>query len=173
MEKPTNPPRLPTNTLSAEKLKSFFISHLNRIYCAKSHLAERLPEMQMQAHFQDLKHAITETLEDVEKQIIRMAEIYVLFDTKYSFENCHGLVGMIEEAYSAIHGQPDDEMRDLAILFYLQNIESIEMSSFEALQMLALKMQNKQIRQLLLENFDSAKEDRALLVLITKKHLTS
>ena len=103
-----------------------------------------------------------------------MAEIYVLLDTDYSFENCDGLIGMIEEAYSAIHEQNNDyESRDLAILFYLQNIESIEMSSFQALQMLAPSLKNKHISQLLLENFNNAKEDRALLILITKKYLST
>jgi len=67
MEKPINLSGLPTKALSEDKLKNFFISHLNRIYCAKSHLVERLPEMKLQAHFNDLKHAIEETLEDVEK----------------------------------------------------------------------------------------------------------
>ena len=172
MEKPINPSGLPTTILSADKVNLFFTSHLNRIYCAKSHLVERLPEMALQVHFSDLKHAINETLNDVEKQIIRMAEIYVLLDMNYSFENCNGLIGMIEEAYDAIHKQPDDyEMRDLATLFYLQNIESIELSSFQALQLLAVGLKNKHISQLLLENFDSAKEDRALLLVITKRYL--
>jgi len=169
MDKPINSSGLPKPKLNPKKLELFFVTHLNRLYCAKSHLAERLPEIELQAHFNDLKHAIKETLQDAEKQIARMDEIYILLKTSHSFARCDGLVGMIEEAYSAIHEQNNDyETRNLTILFYLQNIESIEMSSFQALKMLALSLKNKQISQLLLENFDNAKEDRKLLVLITK-----
>jgi len=64
-------------------------------------------------------------------------------------------------------------LRDLSILFYMQNIESVEMASFQVLKMVAVKLKNKQLTQLLTENFDEAKEDRALLLLITKKYLTS
>ncbi len=165
------PKHLQAIPASAE-LKTFFIDHLNRIYCAKSHLVQRLPEMTDQAYFSDLKLAITETLEDVEHQIIRMDEIYVLLDAQPSLEKCNGLTAMVEQAFSDIGEQRDNhEIRDLAILFYLQHIESVEVSSFLALQMIAAKFNNKQILQLLLENFDEAKEDRALLVHITKKYL--
>jgi ferritin-like metal-binding protein YciE len=173
MKKPNDTAALPQVILAADKLKSFFLAHLNRIYCSKSHLAERFPDLALNAHFSDLKHVVNETLEDVEKQIARMGEIYVLLDAQYSFEKCNGLIGMIEEAYDAIHEQNDSEMRDLAILFYLQHIDSVEMSSFKALQMIALKLKDKQVEQLLLENFDDAKNDRALLVAITQKYLNN
>jgi ferritin-like metal-binding protein YciE len=160
--------------LSPEKLRIYFISHLNKIYCAKSHLAERLPEIEEHSHFRDLKYAIAETLEDIQKQIVRMDEIYALLGTNGSIERCGGMIGMVEDAYAAIHEQMGDPMlRDLSILFYMQNIESVEMASFQVLRMAAVKFKNKQIKQLLLENFDEARSDRTLLLLITSKYITS
>jgi len=166
-------PILPTNPFDPRKLQLFFSGHLNRIYCAKSHLVERLHEIQSQTYFKDLKNAVTETLEDVERQITRMDEIYINLEIQYSLESNNGMVGMIEESYNAIYDQPEEEMRDLAILFYLQNIESVETSSFKFLQVIAKNLKNKQIEQLLQENYDSAIEDRALLVVITKKYLSN
>jgi ferritin-like metal-binding protein YciE len=61
----------------------------------------------------------------------------------------------------------------MAILFYLQNVESIEIASFQVLQMMAVKMKNAEILQLLKENLDEAKDDRMLLLLITAKYVTS
>ena len=90
------------------KLLSFFTNYLDRIYCAKSHLVERLPELALQAHFKDLRHAIMEAKEDVEKQISRMDEIYGLIKGKPSFANCNGLISMVEDAYADIHEQSGD-----------------------------------------------------------------
>jgi ferritin-like metal-binding protein YciE len=159
--------------VNPEKLKIFFIGHLDKIYCAKKHLVERLPDIQKQAHFSDLKHAITETLEDVEMQITRMDEIYELLNAKNSAGNYNGLWGTFEDAFSAIKEQYDEpELCDMSILFYMQNIESVEMASFQVLRMAAVKLKNEEIKQLLLENFNEAKSDRELLLLIATKYIT-
>jgi len=46
------------------------------------------------------------------------------------------------------------------------------MASFQVLQMAAVKLKNKQIKQLLKENYDEAKADRTLLLLIAAKYIT-
>jgi len=161
-----------TGVLHSRKLLAFFINHLNRIYCAKSHLQKCLPEMREHANFGDLTHAITETLVDVEKQISRMDEIYSILGVKPGFEDCLGVIGLIEDTFSAISQEMDDpEMSDLSILFYLQNIEAIEMASFKMLNLAAPRLDQKEIKQLLKENFDEAKEDLLLLQEITSKYL--
>jgi hypothetical protein len=49
----------------------------------------------------------------------------------------------------------------------------MEMASFQVLQMAAVKFKNKQIKQLIKENYDEAKADRTLLLLITAKYITA
>jgi len=159
--------------LGPAKLKQFFIHHLDRIYAAKAHLVAKLPLILDEVHFRDLHLAITETIADVEKQIARMEIIYALLDVKVSNESCHGLIGLVEDAFDAIMRQKKDPaLRDLSIIFYMQNIESVEMASFQILQMAAVKIKNKQIKQLLKENYDEAKADRALLLLISANYIT-
>ncbi|TCC92395.1 DUF892 family protein [Pedobacter frigiditerrae] len=155
-----------------EKLKTFFIGHLDKIYCAKIHLITRLPQLLEQAHFADLKSAILETINHVENEISRMEMIYTILDSTYSDCNAKGLTGLVEDAFSAIQQQGKDrELRDLSILFYLQNIESVEMASFQILQMAAVKIKNKQIANLLKENYEEAKADRTLFLLIASKYI--
>jgi ferritin-like metal-binding protein YciE len=156
-----------------EKLKIFFLSHLDRIYCAKEHLIKKLPELKTWATFKELNQAIEETIANVEKQIARMELIYTLLDAEASDENCSGLKGLVEDAFSAIEKQSQDmELRDMSILFYLQNIESLEMASFQVLSIAAFKLKNNQIKQLLTENFEEAKESRTLLLLISAKYVS-
>lgn len=160
--------------LDKETLRAFFISHLNKIYSAKTHLVARLPAVAGHAHFRDLNNAIRETVEDVERQIARMDMIYTLMDAN-SAEGYHsGLVGLVDDAFKDIElHAANPGLRDMSILFYLHNIESMEMASFQILQIAAVKLKNKQIKQLIRENYDEAKADRTLMLLITAKYVTS
>lgn len=160
--------------LGDARLLKFFINNLDKIYCAKQHMIERFPEIANESHFEDLNQAIFETVDDVKKQIVRMDEIYTYLGVENTTTTCSGLASMIEETFTAIDEQKDDTaLRDMAILFYLQNIESIEVSSFQILQMMATRMNNPKILQLLKENLDEAKDDRMLLLLITARYVTS
>lgn len=163
--------RIPLKQPEQQELKHFFLSHLNRIYCAKSQLAEKLPQLGNSAHFLDLKQAITETTESVHLQIARMRLIYIELDSFYRPESCVGLVGMLDEAFQSI-GPPFDSpaSRDLSILFYMHNIESVEESSFKVLMLVADKLGKPGVRQMLLECYDEAKEDKILFKEITENY---
>jgi ferritin-like metal-binding protein YciE len=173
-ENSQNPKSRHKISFGPKKIKTFFVNHLDKIYAAKAHLVNHLPQIADEAHFSDLHHAILETKEDVEKQIARMEIVYNILDAEISEGNCSGLAGLVDDAFADIKlhaGEP--ELRDLSIAFYMQNIESMEMASFQVLQMAAVKLKNKQIKQLIKENYDEAKADRTLLLLITAKYITA
>jgi ferritin-like metal-binding protein YciE len=174
MEEKSNQSKRGHIFVGPEKLRVYFINNLNKIYAAKTHLIKHLPEIAEEAHFADLRSAILETLEDVEKQLARMDIIYTMLEADRESGNFSGLSGLIDDAFEDIklHSK-DAELRDLSIAFYLQNIESMEMASFQVLEMAAVKLKNKQIKQLIRENYDEAKADRTLLLLITAKYVTA
>lgn len=160
--------------LGPKKLSAYFVNNLDKIYAAKTHLVKHLPEIAEETHFSDLRLAILETLEDVEKQIARMDIIYAMLDAEPGKGTYSGLAGLVDDAFEDIRLHSDEpELRDLSIAFYMQNIESIEMASFQVLEMAAVKLKNKQIKQLIRENYDEAKADRTLLLLITAKYVTA
>ncbi|MBD1364541.1 DUF892 family protein [Mucilaginibacter sp. ZT4R22] len=159
--------------LGAEKLKTFFVNHLNRVYFAKAHLVNKLPQIMDEVNFTDLRLAIRETVADVEKQMARMELIYELLDESIGKGSIHGLTGLVDDAFEAIREQAGEaELRDMSIIFYLQNIECLEMASFQVLQIAAVKLKNKQVQQLLQECYEEAKADRTLLLLIVAKYIT-
>ena len=150
----------------------FFLINLDRVFCVKSHLAERLPELADQSDFGDLKYAVLETLDDINKQIARIDEIYVLLNVEPSVENCEVLIGFVENAFSEVHQQRfDPRMRDMAILYYMSLIESIEMASFNLLRIAAVEIPDAHIRQLLLESYDESKADSELFLQIASKYI--
>lgn len=153
-------------------LLKFFSGHLDRIYCGKQHLINSLPTLAEQAHFGDLKLAILELRDDVRKQIDRMTEIYELLHLKRNETGCAGMTTLLQEMFEGIDSHKGEKpLCDLSLMFYLQNIESIETTSFEMLRLTASKLQNKGVSQLLRESFDEAKEDRGLLLQISEKFL--
>lgn len=160
--------------LDTNSLRDFFIAHLMKIYSAKTHLISSLHALEEEAHFVDLKRGIRETIDDVKNQQMRMRQIYSHLDVEHSEKSSNGMLGLIKDSFEEIRqrsGQP--VLRDLAMLFYLHNIESIEMASFQLLQMIAVKMKDEEIKRLVRENYDDAKAGRTLLLLITTKYLVA
>lgn len=159
---------------SSIKLRSFFVKHLNIVYAVKSHLLQSLPQLSAEVYFRDLYLAIQESITDIEKQMIRMEVVFELLDAEVKNEIAKSELSLIDDVFASIKEyDTDPELKDLAILFYLQNIESIEMSSFQILQMAAVKLKNTQIAQLIKENYDEAKADRTLILLIASKYMNA
>jgi ferritin-like metal-binding protein YciE len=164
------------NQINLDKgdLVNFFIHHLNKIYSAKTHLLKRLPEIMYEAHFSDLEEAIFETIKVVEHQRERMKVVYDLLDVTIDDGSFNGLLGLIDDSFADIKSHTNNpELRDMSILFYLSNIEATEMASFQILQLLAVKLKNKEIKTLIKENYDEAQADKTLLLLITTKYLVT
>ena len=165
-----------SNQINIDKddLEVFFITHLDKIYAAKSLLVSELPQILDNVHFSDLKDAVYETVEDVKKQISRMDEIYQIMGTTVSDGNSSGLKGLIDDSFNDIGRHVNNpELRDMSILFYLHNIESIEMASFQILEMLAVKIKKTGIKELIQKNYYEARADRTLFLLITTKYIST
>ena len=167
-----NHPRTPATELSPAQLRQFFISHLNRIYCAKSQLVDKLPELSDRSYFRDLQQAIQETIAALHLQIGRLKQIYIAIDAFYQPDSCIGLVGILDEAFQSI-GVPGEShaLRDLSILFYMQNIESVETASFKIMMLVADRLEQPSVAQLLAECYDEAMEDKVLFREITENYL--
>jgi ferritin-like metal-binding protein YciE len=158
--------------LNKQDLIEFFIHHLNKVYSAKTHLLNRLPEILYQVHFSDLEGAIYETIEIVKNQRERMKQIYKMMDAEINEGNINGLKGLIDDSFDEIKLHQDNpELRDMSIMFYMTNIEATEMASFQILQLLSVKLGSDKIKSLIKENFDEAQSEKALLLLITTKYL--
>lgn len=167
-----NQPRHPKAALNPAELKYFFLSHLHRIYCAKSQLIEKLPLLQDDSNFLDLKQAIGETIEAVQQQILRMKDIYILLDAWYKPESCVGLVGILDEGFQSVGIlEEGPALRDMSVLFYMYNIESIETASFKTMLFVAGKMGQPDVMQLMQECYDDAREEKILFRQITENYL--
>jgi ferritin-like metal-binding protein YciE len=153
----------------AEKLQSFFMEHLNRLYCAKAHVVERLPDIVDAGCFKSIKITINEAIERAETQVNKMDQMYSLFNAKYSFDNVNGLVNFLEKSFTNFQwNMGDPDMGVIMILSYLSFIECLEAASVHILKLLAVKLQNEKLSFLLKDSF--VQVDRILASQLTNMY---
>ena len=119
-------------------LKKTFLEHLNYIYYGKHHLLGFFNEIKSLASLNVLKSAIQEGIDDTKDQLLQLDEIFSAIDENPSKTSTLGLKATILEAYLvAIKAGKTPLERDVFILFYLQQIEGIEITYFKVLKNLA------------------------------------
>ena len=119
-------------------LKKTFLDHLNYIYYGKHHLIDFFTEVKDIATLNVLKLAIDEGTQDTKTQIQHMEEMFSAIAESPSKTNTLGIKAMTLEAWlAAIKAGNTPLEKDVYILFYLQQIEGIEITYFKVLKNLA------------------------------------
>jgi ferritin-like metal-binding protein YciE len=152
-------------------LKKTFLEHLNYIYYGKHHLILFFKEAKSIAKLNVLQQAIQECIEDTESQIKQMDEIYLAIAEQPSQVNTLGIKATTLEAYLVtIRGGKTPLERDVFILFYMQQIEGIEITYFKVLRNLAKAVGYNY--KFLDQPFDLAVENKLLFETIYKEYIT-
>lgn len=158
--------------IDTPELRSFFSEHLNRVYCAKSHLLERLSELEEQNYFEDLKEVIKDTTVQVEQQVQQLNQVYEQINETFTFENCEALISFLEDIFINIHRQSGNKiLRNAFVLSYLYDIESLEMASFRMMILAAQKMGLTSIMDLLTKIHTNTKNECALILHLAESNL--
>ena len=152
-------------------LKKTFLEHLNYIYFGKQHLINFFNEAKEIAKLNVLKQAIQEGIEDTESQITQMDEIYAAIAETPSKTSTLSIKAMTLEAYiTTIKAGKTSLERDVFILFYLQQIEGIEVTYFKVLKNLAKAIGYS--NTFLDQPFDMAVENKILFETIYKEYIS-
>ena len=156
--------------LDDKLLKKTFLEHLNYIYFGKNHLIDFFKEVQGIATLKVLQMAIQEGIDDTQSQINQMDEIYSAIAESPSKINTLGIKAITLEAYlAAIRAGKTALERDVFILFYLQQIEGIEITYFKVLRNLAKAIGYSYT--FLDQPFDLAVENNVLFETIYKEYI--
>jgi len=152
-------------------LKRTFLAHLNYIYYGKKHLVNFFTEVKGIATLNVLKHAIDECIDDTGRQIAQMDEIFKAIKEEPSQTNTLSIKAITLEAYlAAIKAGKTPLERDVFILFYLQQIEGIEITYFKVLKNLAQAIGYNNV--LIDHPFDIAVENKLLFEQIYKEYIS-
>lgn len=152
-------------------LKKTFLEHLNYIYYGKKYLLNFFTEVQDIAALQVLKFAIQECIDDTNSQLKQLDQIYLSINEAPFPTNTLALKAMTLEAYMAtIKGGKIALERDIYILFYLQQIEGIEITYYKVLKNLAKAIGYS--NHFLDQPFDLAVDNRLLFETIYKEYIS-
>jgi ferritin-like metal-binding protein YciE len=157
--------------LDDELLKRTFREHLNYIYYGKHHLVGFFNEVKTIATLDVLKMAIQECIDDTGNQIEQLKDIYKAIAKNPSKTNTLSIKATMLEAYLvAVKAGKTPLERDVFILFYLQQIEGIEITYFKVLKNLARAIGYS--NTFLDQPFDLAVENRVLFEAIYKEYIS-
>ena len=152
-------------------LKKTFLEHLNYIYYGKQHLLHFFDEVKSIARLNVLKQAIQEVIDDTVSQIGQLDDIYKAINETPAKTNTLGIKALTLEAYlSAIKAGKTPLEKDVFILFYLQQIEGIEITYFKVLKNLAKAIGYSS--SFLDQPFDLAVENKILFEEIYKDYIS-
>ena len=151
-------------------LKKTFLDHLNYIYYGKHHLLDFFKEVKDIAALNVLKMAVQELIEDTKEQVTQMDEMFALIAESPSQTNTLGIKALTLEAWLAtIKGGKTPLEKDVFILFYLQQIEGIEITYYKVLKNLARAIGYN--HTFLDRSFDIAEDNKLLFESIYKEYI--
>ncbi|MBB3055031.1 DUF892 family protein [Mucilaginibacter gotjawali] len=152
-------------------LKKTFLEHLNYIYFGKQHLLHFFDEVKGLARLNVLKQAIQEAIDDTISQIGQLDETYTAIHETPAKTNTLGIKALTLEAYlSAIKAGKTPLEKDVFILFYMQQIEGIEITYFKVLKNLAIAIGYNST--FLDQPFDLAVDNKILFEEIYKEYIS-
>jgi ferritin-like metal-binding protein YciE len=161
-------------TLNSIAVRSVFIEQLSILYNAKVNLTDCLPGLVEQATFRNLKLALSEDLEETEKQMISLKTIFNLLNESWLTNDCLGTNAVILEAHKHIaFNQGKHFESDMSILFYMSVIENLQVGASQMLKLMSLKRAFQPYAQLISECLDMVKDNSVLFYCVAEEYLQS
>jgi ferritin-like metal-binding protein YciE len=146
--------------MAARSLRELFVEELRDMYDGEKQLTRALPKMARAAEAEELQAAFTSHLQETEKQITRLEQVFRSIGETARGKKCEGIQGIVEEGKSAI-----EELRgavlDAALIAGAQKVEHYEIASYGTLAYFADLLGEERAKTLLgqtLEEEEAADE---------------
>jgi ferritin-like metal-binding protein YciE len=140
-------------------LQNFFLTSLQELYWAETHLAQMLNTMSTAASNTQLKEAFIEHMEETEQHKLRLEEVFSQLGIEPRMQPCMGLQGLFDEGWKVIdETEQGSSQRDVALIIAAQKVEHYEIASYGSLITLAKTMGQNKIADLLVPTLKEEKE---------------
>ena len=155
-------------------LKYLFTHNLNKLYYGKRYINDNLPHLVEISSFKALQLALGELHEDVQKQLIRLEEVYKVANITPSDEECIPIKAIFKETFVLEKkGIGQELLGDIDIMMYMQLTEHINITAYRMLLILSKALKLTEVVQLLIESFDESVDDDRLFTMITNEYLNT
>lgn len=147
--------------MKMQTLQDLLIHELKDIYSAEKQLTRALPKMAKAATHPELQEAFTNHLQETEKQVERLDQIFEMLETSSRGPKCKAMEGLIEEGKTILEEEMEDDVRDAALICAAQRVEHYEIAAYGCVRTFADQLGFPRIVALLqktLEEESSANE---------------
>jgi len=134
-------------------LRETFLNELADLYDAEKQLLKALPKMAKAASEEELKEAFESHLEETQKHVERLEQVFDIFEEPAKGKKCKAMQGLVAEGEELIK---EDE-GDAALICAAQKVEHYEIASYGSLCAWARILEEEQAAELLEETLDEEK----------------
>jgi ferritin-like metal-binding protein YciE len=138
-------------------MEDLMLHGLQDIYYAEQQIIKALPQMIGQATNRDLAQGLKLHLEETNKQIERLDQVFKKLGQKPSGTDCPAIDGLIKESDETAGEVDDKSVLDAAIVANAQAVEHYEIASYGTLIAWAQQLGHDDIVRLLTTNVNEEK----------------
>jgi ferritin-like metal-binding protein YciE len=141
----------------AGTLHDAFIDELRDAYDAEKQLTKALAKLAKAASNPKLRDAFETHLQETQRQIERLEQVFESLDEKARGKHCDGIAGIIEEGKSVMEEDFDEATMDACLIAAGQRAEHYEMAAYGTLVAWAQQMGHTEAAKLLQQTLDEEK----------------
>lgn len=143
--------------MQINSLNELFVDHLRDMYNMETQITKALPKMVKYASSAELKNAFEEHLEETEKQVERLEQIFEKLGGRARGKKCYGIQGIIEEGGEFLDKDIEEDVRDAALIGAAQRVEHYEMAVYGCARTWAEQLGLHDVAELLQESLNEEK----------------
>jgi ferritin-like metal-binding protein YciE len=152
-------------------LEDLFLMEVKDLYNAEKQLTKVLPKAANKASSSDLKSAIENHLHQTEGHVNRLEQVFKILGQPTKGRACPAMKGILEEADGILGQKAEGSVRDAGIIGAVQKVEHYEIASYGTIVQWAEQMGREDIKQLLGQTLNEAKETDQKLTELAKTHI--
>jgi ferritin-like metal-binding protein YciE len=155
---------------SIKTMDDLFLHTLQDLYYAENQIVKKLPGMIDKATNRELKGGLKSHLEETEKQVERLEQVFKKLGKDPKAVDCPAMDGLIKEAEEIAGDVGDKEVLDAAIIGAAQTIEHYEIARYGTLIAWAEALGHEEVVRLLNTNLNEEKAaDKKLTTIAERK----
>jgi ferritin-like metal-binding protein YciE len=134
------------------KIRSFqdlFVEELRDLYSAETQLVKALPKMVKAARSEELRTAFQNHLEETERQVERLEEVFEQLGAKPKGKKCVAMEGLIEEVKELLDEDVDERVMDAGLICAAQKVEHYEIAGYGTARTWAQALGKQRMAELL------------------------
>jgi ferritin-like metal-binding protein YciE len=156
--------------MAAKNLRELFVEELRDMYDGEKQLTRALTKMAKTSESRELQAAFTSHLEETEKQVTRLEQVFKSIGEAARGKKCEGIQGIVEEGKAAME-ELTGAVLDAALVAGAQKVEHYEIASYGTLAYFAELLGEGKAKELLGQTLDEEKAANDKLTQIAKSRV--